>query len=416
MEAPGSAQDAAAPCVGVDHRLIGRAQGTGASTYAGALRQAVGAAGFCLSELVDSAPAIPISPGRLSRWTAALSPWAVAPRPHPHGLLAPDVFRRAQVHFDIYRRFLRLRPGAPPSLMHWSYPLPVHLSGVPNLYTIHDLIPLLRPDLTPIAQTRSRRMLHRLRQEATHLVTVSETSRREVIATLGWDVDRVTNTFQPVQPPDWSPQQAAAARTAGTAAAGVAEQDYFIHVGTVERRKNVGRLIEAYRESGASRALVLAGPDGWHAAAELAAAGDLLVAPGEAARQAAGRPRVIRVGWMPREALLGLIQGAAALLAPSLAEGFGLPAVEAMGLGTPALTSQAGASAEIAGNAALLVDPYDVRAMAQALVALDRDAGLRARLVQDGLARARLFSAEAHARRLAALYGRILEDSARTGV
>ncbi len=318
-------------------------------------------------------------------------------------MLARDVFRRAQVHFDAYGRYLRLRTPSPPALMHWSYPLPLHLAGVPNLYSVLDLIPLLQPDLTPIRLQRSRRMLARLRHEATHLVTISETSRREIISTLGWPADRVTNTYLPV---DVAPTLAKAADI--LEALGLAPGDYFLHVGTVERRKNIARMVEAYRLSGSCRALVLAGPDGWQAAEELSAAGDLLVPAGTASRAAQGRPRIIRVDWLAREAILGLIREAAAVLAPSLAEGFGLPTVEAMALGVPALTTNVGAPAEIAAGAALLADPYDVRALAAAIAALDGDAGLRGRLVAAGRLRAQMFSPGAYADRLCALYGAVL--------
>ena len=412
MEASRSAQDAGLPTVCVDRRLIRLPHGTGAAVYAEGLRRNAAAAGYRLTHLVDASTGDAASRNRLLRWGAALYPWPVAAKPHPGGLLAPDAFRRAQIHFDVYGRYLHLRAAAPPGLMHWSYPLPLHMSGVPNLYTVHDLIPLLRPELTPIRPIRSRRMLGRLRREAAHIVTVSETSRREIIATLGWPPDRVTNTYEPVETPPWTPEQALAARNQAMSAAGVVEAGYFIHVGTIERRKNIARLIEAYRLSGSSRALVLAGPRGWHAADELAAAQDLLVPQGRPAPQAAGRPRVIQVGWMARDALLGLIQGAAGLLAPSLAEGFGLPAVEAMALGTPVVTSHSGAPAEIAGDAAMLVDPLDVRSIAGAVAALDTDAALRARLSGAGVARARLFSAEAYARRLSALYAAVLSAHA----
>ncbi len=408
MEAAQDAQDAARQTVCIDRRVVCWARGTGASTYADGLRQGVRDAGFRLRAVTDAPGPAFVPAGRSRRWAAALWPLTLQAAPHPGGLLAVDVFRRAQVHFDLYRRYLRLQAAMPPGLMHWSYPLPIHLAGVPNLYSVLDLIPLLQPGLTPIRQARSRLMLQGLRGQAAYLVTISEASRRDIMATLDWPADRVVNTYLPVQPPRWTGQQAAAAVSAATAAVGVVEQDYFLHVGTVERRKNIRRLIEAYRLSGSCRALVLAGPDGWHAADELAEAADLLVPPGAAARQAVGRKRVIRADWMPRDALLGLVKGATALLAPSLAEGFGLPAVEAMGLGTPALTSDSGAPAEVAGAAALLVDPYDVRLMAAALTALDTDAGLRARLIEAGRVRARLFSAQAYAGRLAALYDTVL--------
>ena len=414
MEPPGSTQGPARLCVAVDRRVRRQGHGTGASIYAEGLRHGVQSAGFTLVDLVDAAAADAPDRSRAARWAAALWPRPVAAVPQGCGLMAADAFRRAQVHFDVYGRYLRLAcAGPPPGLMHWSYPLPLRLSGMPNLYTVHDLIPLLQPDLTPIRQGRSRRLLRRLQQEAAHLVTVSETSRQEIIATLGWAPGQVTNTFQAVEPPGWSAAEEEDAVLRATETVGVARGDYFLHVGTVERRKNIARLIAAYRQSGSRRALVLAGPQGWRAAEELAEAADLLAAPGAEARRQTGQARVIWVDWMARNDLLGLLRGAAALLAPSLAEGFGLPAVEAMGLGVPALTSQAGAPGEVCGPAALLVDPLDVRALADAITALDSNAGLRAALIAAGRKRATVFSAANHASRLAELYRAVLDSAGR---
>ncbi len=396
-----------APVVCVDQRRVGWFRGTGVASYGRSLRHSLLQAGFCAQVLVDT-PAEPFTlpTGRARRLAAALSPWQVITGAPADGVrMAIDVFRRAQVHFDIYGRYLRLRGPSPPALMHWTYPLPLHFVGVPNLYSVLDLIPLLQPTLTPVSQLRARRLLRRLRHEAVHLVTISETSRREIVAALDWPADRVTNTYLAVDVAELEPAQTQAA----CQAVGLRQGDYFLHVGTVERRKNIARLLEAYRASGSTRALVLVGPDGWMAAEELAGAAELLVVPGAEALAQTGQPRVIRVDWIERPALLSLLSGATAVLAPSLAEGFGLPTIEAMALGTPALTSRAGACEEVAGEAALLVDPSDVRDIAAGIAALDQDAGLRSALSTAGRLRARWFSHDAYAARLAGLYGAVLE-------
>ena len=124
--------------------------------------------------------------------------------------------------------------------------------------------------------------------------------------------------------------------------------------------------------------------------------------------------RVRRLEHLPRPLLTRLIRGARAVLFPSIHEGFGLPVLEAMQLGTPVLTAHEGALAEVAGNAALLVDPYDVGAIAAGIRAIDGDAALRARLGAAGPDIAARFSTEAYRTRLETMYARAA-SSARRG-
>jgi glycosyltransferase involved in cell wall biosynthesis len=120
------------------------------------------------------------------------------------------------------------------------------------------------------------------------------------------------------------------------------------------------------------------------------------------------RRRIFHFDHVPFPLLVSLIRGAKSVLFPSLYEGFGLPIVEAMKLGTPVLSSREGPIPEIAGDGALLIDPYDTRAIAEGIRELDTNAELRASLGARGRRRANLFSPSAHQRRLAALYDRVL--------
>jgi glycosyltransferase involved in cell wall biosynthesis len=106
--------------------------------------------------------------------------------------------------------------------------------------------------------------------------------------------------------------------------------------------------------------------------------------------------------------LVNLIRGAKAVVFPSLYEGFGLPILESMQLGTPVITSTEGATPEVAGDAALLVDPYDPRAIAGAILEIDGNAELRERLSKAGREQARRFSPEAYRARLSAVYEKVL--------
>src|SRR5262249_36333569 len=120
------------------------------------------------------------------------------------------------------------------------------------------------------------------------------------------------------------------------------------------------------------------------------------------------RQRVMRIDYAPFPLLVSLIRGAKAVLFPSLYEGFGLPVLEAMKLGTPVLTSTGGSMPEVVGDAALMVDPYDSHAIAEGIRAIDSKPELRAELSEKGITRAALFSPDNYQKRLNDLYNRLL--------
>jgi glycosyltransferase involved in cell wall biosynthesis len=313
---------------------------------------------------------------------------------------ADDLFGRGRVHLAITRRLMPVRVGGtPPALMHWMQAHPLRLVGAPNIYTIHDLIPLRLPWSTMEPKRAWLRMVREIARTADHIVTVSEHSRRDIIALLGVDPSRVTNTYQPVfPPPPGLDEGMALARLRG--AHGLEPRGYFLFISTIEPRKNLARLLDAYLASGSETPVVIVGGRGHGAKRELR-----LLTEADGTRGAGGRIR--HLGYVPRLDVDLLLRHAKALLFPSLYEGFGLPVIEAMQGGTAVLTSSTSCLPEVAGDAALLVDPTDTRALAEGLRALDADAGLRGRLEAAGPARAALFSPERYAARLGALHARL---------
>lgn len=166
----------------------------------------------------------------------------------------------------------------------------------------------------------------------------------------------------------------------------------------MEPKKNLARVIEAYVGSGVQAPLVIVGGRAWLETDETKLLGMIQ----DSATGGAGRIR--RYDYLPFRVLVSLIRGAKATVLPSLYEGFGLPVLESMQLRTPVLTSTAGSLPEIAGDAALAVDPYDIVAIRKAMVALDEDADLRAELTERGVRQAGKFGAEPYRARLAELY------------
>lgn len=301
-----------------------------------------------------------------------------------------------------YGRLLPVRVPDPPAIMHWTYPVPVRMVGSRNVYTIHDLVPLRLPYLSLEDKRYHERLLHACVAESAHILTVSEISRRDILAYLPVAPEKVTNSYQAL-PERRAPVPAAADdRRSLSAIFDLAPQGYFLFFGAIEPKKNVGRLIEAYLGAAIDTPLVIAGPDAWCAQEELR----LLTAPHGA--PAGVRERIRRLGYLPTDHLDLLVRGARAVVFPSLYEGFGLPVLEAMAAGVPVIAGTEGALPEILGDAGRLVDPYDIVAIRTALIELDRDDGLRAALAAAGERRARDFTMAHYQARIHALHLRLM--------
>ena len=291
---------------------------------------------------------------------------------------------------------------AAPDVMHWTATIPLYARSVPNIYTIHDLIPLRLPHTTMDDKASYKALCDSIAKRADHIAVVSETTRQDVIRILGVSEDRVTNTYQAVQLPQHLTSRSrddVMLELEGIFNLGW--KDYFLHFGTIEPKKNLGRIVEAYLASGCKTPLVVVGGKGWLEEGELALIKQVKADGGPSA------DRIRQYEYMPFSMLISLIRGAKATLFPSLYEGFGLPVLESMALGTAVLTSTGGSLPEVAGEAAVIVDPYDVQAMTRGIQALDADEGLRTELEALGLERAKQFTPEAYQRRLIDLYAKI---------
>ena len=242
-----------------------------------------------------------------------------------------------------------------------------------NVALMHDAAVLRHPELYGRAYIAwERRVLPRIARHALRVITVSEHSRHEVVELLGADPERVTVVSPGVDERFTTDADAAATR----AELGLAGP-YVLSVAASGLRKNLPALaLTALRLRAEGLELVIAGGSRAHLHPESAV---------EGARH---------VGYVSEEHLPGLYAGAAAFVLPSLHEGFGLPCIEAMASGVPVVASNRGALPETCGDAALLVDPYDHAAIADAVLAAALDDATSARLRLAGLARAARFSWE----------------------
>ncbi len=318
---------------------------------------------------------------------------------------SPDLFLRSQSAFKLWKRPSSIRLPHKPDLAHWTYPLPLHVKGRPNIYTLHDVVPLRLPYTTLDHKRRYLRLLQELDKRAAHFVTVSENSKRDLVELVGIDPNRITNTYQSVSIPQKyrdKPEDQVAREVEGLT--GFDYKGYFLFWGSLEPKKNIGRMIEAYLSAKVDTPLVIVGAQAWKAEQELKLLGETDSVYGSLERRRGARKRVVQLPYAPFPLLVSLIRGARAALFPSLYEGFGLPVLEAMLLGTPVICSNTSSLPEVAGDAARMVDPYNPQAITQAIREIDTDADMRAHYSAMGKTQAALYSPERYRSNLKEVY------------
>ena len=267
----------------------------------------------------------------------------------------------------------------------------------PTVVTVHDMSLRLYPGCHPVRRLLlNRPLLHVAIRQASSIVTVSNSARRDLLRLHGVAPDRVSvvheaasSVFRPINDRD---------RLDDMRARYNLPRRFMLYVGTIEPRKNLARLMEAFaaaRRGGIPHHLVCVGPYGWSSR-------DL---SGRIARLGI-QDAVHFTGYVPFDHLPSIYNLGEFFAFPSLYEGFGLPVVEAMACGIPVLTSSTSSLGEIAGDAAVTIDPTDTAAMTAAIVALATDAELRRDRSERGLQRARSFSWEQTARQMLAVYHR----------
>jgi glycosyltransferase involved in cell wall biosynthesis len=237
----------------------------------------------------------------------------------------------------------------------------------PKIATFHDLFVLTGEYSTPEFRARFAAQAREAAERATIIVAVSEFTRRQVISLLGIAPSRVRVIHHGVRAlPPAGPQ---------------AREKIILSAGAIQARKNVARLVEAFETIDPSWRLVLIGANGYGADAIHAR---IAASP--------ARERIAVLGYVPVEELAAWYARAQVFAFPSLDEGFGMPVLEAMAAGVAVLTSNRSALPEVAGEAAVLIDPENLESLIDGLGRLTEDADLRVELTRRGFERAGRFT------------------------
>ncbi len=289
----------------------------------------------------------------------------------------------------------------PIALLHHTDLTYLPNEGTPEIVTVHDLAYEIsprfhEPDFRATVGERVRQAVER----ATLIIVPSESTRRDLlerheveaerIRVIPHGVDHVLRKLEETDHPD----QDGVPRS-------VFEKPYLLHVGTIEPRKNLVRVLQAFekiRREGIETRLVIAGPKGW-----------MTEAYERALNHCAYRHEVFEVGSVEESTLRKLYRSATAVVYPSLYEGYGLPVVEAMAQGVPVMTSDRSATQEIAGDDAVLCDPEDVDSMARGMAELVKNEALRDHLRKAGRRKTSLLTWQRTARQTYEAYREVLQ-------
>jgi glycosyltransferase involved in cell wall biosynthesis len=274
-----------------------------------------------------------------------------------------------------------------------------------SVVTIHDCIHLMFPQYLPnrMAPLYASTSIRLAARRATRVLTVSESSKRDILRFVPVPpekIDVIYNAYDERFGIEPAEEEVVRVRERYQLT-----DEFVLYAGNVKPHKNLERLIEAFelvRRRGLQHLkLVLIGDD---------------ISKYTALRRAVHRHQLHKyvrfLGYMPEETLAVMYRLAAVFVFPSLYEGFGLPPIEAMASGTPVVTSNVSSLPEVAGDAALLVDPYDPVAIADGIDRVLRDEGLRRDLRMKGLARAKQFSWESSVRRVHDIYRQAVAEPA----
>lgn len=319
------------------------------------------------------------------------------------GILMPIVENRL-LPYGVYRRvwdrlpisYQKMFPYVADLNLFFNYIVPPGVNGK-VMTTIYDMTYLRFPE------TMDSRNLKRIQggiqysvERSSHLLTISEFSKREITELLNISEDRISVVYSAPSFSDEIDDFQRVQEKFGI------EQPYLLYVGTVEPRKNLVRLIRAFeklkKEANIMHQLVLAGGNGWQN-------GEIY----QAAEESFCKEKIIFTGYLSNGEKNTLYKNASAFVFPSLYEGFGMPPLEAMHWGCPVVTADAASLPEVVGVAAELVDPLNEEMIAEGIWRVLSNDDYAKELVREGYSQSKRFSWDASAQQLIAVCKEVLE-------
>lgn len=291
-----------------------------------------------------------------------------------------------------------------PDIYFSTYPALPPYCPSPKIITVYDLTPIVLKSAYRLRfrLTFSMRLKQAFKQ-ASKIIVISESTKNDLINIFKDDRNKIDiiypgydkETFKPDYPKELIDQSLSKYGIKGS---------YILYAGTLEPKKNISRLIESFsilkKNNMITHKLVLTGKKSWRT--------NLIF---ETIDKFSLKEEIIFTDYVPEKDLALIMSGADLFIFPSLHEGFGIPPLEAMACGTPVITSNTSSLPEVVGDAGILINPYDIQQMADAIYKVLSDHNLRAEMTQKGLERAKLFSWEESAGKMLAIFESVYQSS-----
>jgi len=272
--------------------------------------------------------------------------------------VAPGLFLRSFTRAGLGLGIGNISGCSDNDVLFLSSPIPVRLRGRMNILTVHDVIPLSHPWLMDnrwptIAKVVGKTLEYTLKT-ADRVICVSETTKTELLTRFNVDERKLHVVYQPCRYsllPEVDDSESDQASLEGL---GLANEPYILFVGAIEPKKNLFNLLKAFQQNKSLPKLVVVGQFAWSSSRERALIADL-------------RGRVQHLGYLPDRELEVVLNNASAFILPSVIEGFGLPALEAMWKGIPCVLSDIPVFRELFADHAQFVDPHDPRSISDGI-------------------------------------------------
>ena len=302
-----------------------------------------------------------------------------------------DVFHAANRIFAFSKKISKIKPNVKPDIFHLTTPWPLKVPGAKTVITIHDLIPLKVPFTTLDLKAYFYQLFKWAAHSADLLLAVSEHTKKDIMEVYGIPEEKIKVTYQSYKSKDLKVYEEDAEIYLKSKK--LTAEKYVLFVGNIEPKKNIKQLIRAFAYVKNGYKLAIVGHKAWMSEQQLTGLQNYLK-----------KKDYVMLDYVNEEELAVLYSNAFCMVFPSLYEGFGLPVLEAMAYDCPVICSDRSSLPEVAGDAALYVDPYNFSDIRVQLTKLMQNPELRQEMIEKGKQRVEFFSPENYAKRLQKAY------------